>query len=577
MKKAKFLNLLLIALLSLALLLPNLGFSLQAEEESQAADATEAPAEDTAAEEEKAEPAEAEPSDPEAAEDSTEEADDLLPPPEKTMVAKINGDTSISLLEMNFQAGLLFQQLTQTPAFVPQASSILNSPVPNGEGEDVPLRDMILDLLQEELSLKAKVVKKAQAEGVELGEDDLALVDKFFASFAQNAAQNGLSPDQLLEQFFGPGATADKLRPLVEKDLLQSIYLEDLYNSYEISDEEIQAEYEANTANYDLVDFLLIQLDAEISEDDLAAVQKLLPELTEADFAEKLAPYSGKDEKGQESLIANSLQKGVAKQNMIPASADWLYDPARQAGDTTLVQGAKSQSALLFLSRYRDETQNFDSRHILIKQAGDTDLDYNVATATVNALVEGLKGNIDEDFFAELAGKYSQDPGSNKNGGLYEDVAPGSFVKPYEDFCLNPATQVGQIGLVHVSQEEAGYAGYHIIYFKGLRDANWYRAADSTLRAARQSAMLDQLKAESSFEYINDGRELIMPLATPVSGEEASAPEAMATEEASVPEAESSSTPEAEEPGTSEAEEVSEEASTETPSAEENSEQETQK
>ncbi len=548
MKKTKILNLLLIALMSLALLLPSLGLSLQAEEESQAADATEAPEAEAA---EDAEDAEAEASGQEGDESPADETDDLLPLPEKTMVAKINGDTNLSLLEMNFHAGLLFQQLTQTPAFVPQASSILNSPVPNGEGEEVPLRDMILNLLQEELSLKAKVVKKAQDAGAELSEDERALVDNFFASFAQNAAQNGLTVDELFEQFFGPGATEEKLRPLVEKDLLQSLYLKDFYDAYEISDDEIQAEYEANPDNYDLVDFLLVQLDAEISEEDLAEVQKLLPELTEADFAEKLAPFSGKDEKGQEALITNSLQQGVAKENLIPASADWLFDSDRQAGDTSLVEGAKSQSALLFISRYRDEAQNYDSRHLLIKEAGDTDLDYKVATATVNALLEGLKDHVDEDFFAELVGKYSQDPGSNKKGGLYEDVAPGSFVKPYEDFCLDPATQPGQIGLVHVTQEEGGYAGYHIIYFKGLHDANWYRAADNALRAARQAEMIDQLKAESSFEFINNGRELIMPLATPITEEEASAPaseesEASASKEASAPESEASDSPEAE-------------------------------
>lgn len=497
MKKYNIFSLLFIALLSLALLLPNLAPSLLAEEDATVAPTEEAPSES-----------------------SQEEADDLVPAPEDITVAKINGDSDISLLEMNFHAGLLFQQLTQTPAFLPQASSILQSMVPNDQGEDTPLRDMILKLLQEELALKAKVVQKAQEAGLELTDEDRSLVDNFFASFAQNAAQNGLSVNELLEQFFGPGATVEKLRPLVEKDLLQSLYLEDLYNSYYISDEEIAAEYEAHPEDYDLVDFLLVQLDAEISPEDLESVKGLLAECTEADFAEKLAPYSGKDEKGQEALIAGSLQKGIAKKNMIEASADWLFDLTRQAGDTTIVEGPKSQSALLFISRYRDESRNYDSRHILIKEAGDTDLDYQVATATVNALVDGLKAGASEDLFAELAGKYSQDPGSNKKGGLYEDVAPGSFVKPYEDFCLDPATQVGQIGLVHVTQEEGGYAGYHIIYFKGLRNANWHRAADNSLRAARQAEALDQLKADISFEFVDNGQELIIPLATPVAGED---------------------------------------------------------
>lgn len=499
MKNIKFSHLLLIMLLILALALPNLALDLRAEEAEETENAASA---DQAAEEE-----------------VQEEVDDV--PTDKTFVASLNGDTQISLLEMNFHAGLLFQQLTQTPAFAPQAADILSSPLP--DDPDKTVRDTILELLQQELALKIKLAQLAEEAATELTADDQALIDNFFNSFAQNALQSGVSTDQLLEQFFGPGANQEKLRPIVEKDLLQSLYLSEVYQAYEITEEEITAEYEANPQDYDLVDFLVVQLDAEISEEDLAKVQTILEEATEEDFAEQLAPFSGYASEDQEKVIASSRQEGVSARSMIPASVDWLFDPARKAGDTSLIQGTNSQSALFFISRYRDEGQNYDSRHILIKEAGDTELDYQVATATAQALYEGIKDQVDEDFFAELAAKYSQDPGSQQNGGLYEDVAPGSFVAPYENFCLDPDTQEGQLGLVHVSREEASYAGYHLIYFKGLRDPNWYRNADTKLRTARQEEFLENLKAENTLEYAEEGRELILPLPLPVEEEEAKA------------------------------------------------------
>lgn len=60
-----------------------------------------------------------------------------------------------------------------------------------------------------------------------------------------------------------------------------------------------------------------------------------------------------------------------------------------------------------------------------------------------------------EDF-AELAGTFSEDPGSKENGGLYENFSRGAMVKPFEDAAFN--VPVGEISDV----VETRY-GYHIL------------------------------------------------------------------------------------------------------------------
>ena len=60
-----------------------------------------------------------------------------------------------------------------------------------------------------------------------------------------------------------------------------------------------------------------------------------------------------------------------------------------------------------------------------------------------------------EDF-AKLAEAYSEDPGSNRNGGLYKNIGRGEMVKPFDDAAFS--VPVGNVSNI----VETRY-GYHIL------------------------------------------------------------------------------------------------------------------
>ena len=70
-----------------------------------------------------------------------------------------------------------------------------------------------------------------------------------------------------------------------------------------------------------------------------------------------------------------------------------------------------------------------------------------------------LAGDATEDSFAALANEKSQDPGSNTNGGLYENVYKGQMVEPFENWCFDESRVPGDTGLVKTSY------GCHVMYF----------------------------------------------------------------------------------------------------------------
>ena len=110
-----------------------------------------------------------------------------------------------------------------------------------------------------------------------------------------------------------------------------------------------------------------------------------------------------------------------------------------------------------------------DVRHVLLMpEGGETGADgYPVYTdeawAACQQKAEEIysqwqQGDLSEDSFAQLAMDYSVD-GNASTGGLYENVYKGQMVESFENWCFDPARQVGDHGLVKTPY------GYHIMFF----------------------------------------------------------------------------------------------------------------
>lgn len=425
----------------------------------------------------------------------------------------VNGDQPISLAEVNFHAALLFQQLAQIPAFSPEAQEYLDIELPTEEG-DKPMRQVIRELVLEELPGKHSIVALAQASGRQLAEEDQQVIENFVSSLKNNAAAQGIDFTEFLEAQFGPGIDEELLREFVTNDLLETAYLGDQFDSYSYSEEDLEEEFQAHPEKYSLLDYWEIKLDPELTDTELAAAAQTLSEQKEAlDFVQAALDYADKTpdflaQAGYDgSVEIEDFIRERAQKEQIPSvsldadSALWFLAADREEADSTLVQREDGSYALFFVSSVRDERQNYNSRHILINYRGDAEEDKTIALATIEAIEAAYKQDPSEEHFAELAQKYSDDSGSQQQGGLYEDIGQGRFVAPYEEFCLAPERAEGDVGFINY--EGSNYAGFHLVYFIGLEEVNWKRQCEQNLRQADQAALLEQIKAESQSEIID--------------------------------------------------------------------------
>ena len=98
-----------------------------------------------------------------------------------------------------------------------------------------------------------------------------------------------------------------------------------------------------------------------------------------------------------------------------------------------------------------------------------------------------------EATFGEVARKNSQDAGTMVTGGLYQGIRKGQMTQVLDDWCFDPARQVGDTVILRSQY------GVHILYFCGSREAAREEAETDYYRT-RQLALISEAKAAFPME-----------------------------------------------------------------------------
>lgn len=92
-----------------------------------------------------------------------------------------------------------------------------------------------------------------------------------------------------------------------------------------------------------------------------------------------------------------------------------------------------------------------------------------------------------EATFADAANKNTKDPGTKVNGGLYRSIRKGQMTKVIDDWCFDPARQVGDTAILRSDY------GVHILYFSGSRPVS-REAAEQDYYRQQQNALIAEAK-----------------------------------------------------------------------------------
>lgn len=190
--------------------------------------------------------------------------------------------------------------------------------------------------------------------------------------------------------------------------------------------------------------------------------------------AEALAPTAEEVDVYYQENSANYITNGI-EQNDMPANVNVRHILIKPAS----VPAGESTDA----SDPTEETQSQEELLALSREKAQSILD------------QWKAGEATEESFGALATKFTEDPGSASNGGLYENVLPGQMVAEFNDWCFDPARKPGDTALVETSY------GIHVMYFvSGADTAYWYSCASEDLTAQRMNDLMAETTAKYAME-----------------------------------------------------------------------------
>lgn len=395
------------------------------------------------------------------------------------IVAVVNDDV-ITEGQLNARLPLIKRQLAERRVRVPP-DPVLRKGV---------LDRMVLERLQLQLATRAGLVVKEEMVEREL---------------QRLAAQNRLSPEQLVVEFEKEGLGAREVREQVRNQLLIQRLLErEIGDRVTVSNTEVQ-NFLARTAGKAEVEYRLSHIVLAVPEtatpDAIEAVKKRAEALhaallTGADFQETAAANSQDDK----ALEGGNL--GWKKAGQLPGLfADAVADMAI-GGISPVLRSANGFHILkLDDKRGSDEAlpvQQMHLRHILIRP------NELLSAAEARNKLEKLRRRIENgEDFAALARANSDDTASSREGGDLGWVNPGQTVREFES-----AAQALELNVV--SEPIRTPYGWHLIEVLGrrqqdLRDERNLAAARAQIHARkadeRYEQWLRQLRDEAYVEY----------------------------------------------------------------------------
>lgn len=375
--------------------------------------------------------------------------------------------------------------------------------------------DYFLDQALEQMADIQAALKAADAEGFAYPTGVQAQYDDSIAALEAAAKASNLSVSQYLKNRFGASMSKAVYEEQLMRMLKYDAYTSAYNDSLTYTDSEIGEAYAADPNSYDKVSYEYVTISgaAESTQD---ADGNTVDPTEEETAAAKEAAKTSADEllaafQAGGDLEALTADNDSQKYSNVEAGTyssstlgDWVFDKARKAGDSAVLESGSDYLVAVFHDRFREEYNTIDVRHILVSlgtgELSSSDEGYEEEQTQLKAdakakadelLAQWQSGDATEDSFAALAMQESAD-GSKYDGGLYTEVYQGQMVDTFNDWCFDSSRKSGDTAVV-----ETQY-GAHVMYFVGEDLPRWQSQVVSSLKAEDYTEWATGLSADST-------------------------------------------------------------------------------
>lgn len=384
--------------------------------------------------------------------------------------------------------------------------------------------DFFDEMAVDNIGREKALLKAAKEEGFTY--DVAADYDEYREQLKEAASEAGTTVKEFVKQLYGAYATEARVKPYVQNGMYLNAYVDLLTERLEPAREEIQEYYDNDKASYDLVDYYLTSVDAELptepteladpaeetegeSEGEEGTEEAYKPSEAEIEAAMKLAKAEA-DKKEKTVKSEGELNTNKKRSAVTSVLRDWLFDDERKAGDTSVIEDSTLHRyyVVCFENRYLDETPSSNIR--VVVTAGDN------AQAILD---EWKSGDATEESFTALCEKYNDTSVFSAEGGLLEAVTPSGLPEELGDWVGESGRTEGDTAVISPASEENTY----VVYYAGPNDPEWVLSIRNTLLSQSMTEYMDTVVGEID---VDDPKENLRYLKVRAQEEAAAASEA---------------------------------------------------
>lgn len=319
---------------------------------------------------------------------------------------------------------------------------------------------------------------EAVASGYTLTEEDRAAIDEQLSAMEMYASLSNYSTDGYITAMYGRGVNRKTLESILPRLIIAQSWADRKLDSMTYTTEQLDSYYAEHADEYDYISYYYYtigtnneafeSLDGDEAKKAAAhdAAAEIIAGATDADsFTENVKAFQEDAAPGEQYLPGSRLGGD---------QGEWLLDASRKAGDATVIDTDSGSIAMLFIARDGNDYHLQNMRHILIEtesEADDngsyiyTDEAGEAAKAKIEEIMAEYEANPTEENFAALANQYSEDSGSNQNGGLYENIYHRQMVTSINDYLFDASRVPGDVAVLF--GESGYYQGWHLVYYVG--------------------------------------------------------------------------------------------------------------
>lgn len=239
--------------------------------------------------------------------------------------------------------------------------------------EENTWQQMFLNAATGMFNRTSALVQEGKKNGFELPQEERDYLDESFQQLSAAAISYGFeSVDDYLQTAFGPAATEEKFRVYLEEQYYASAYLQMLAEQEELTDEQIEAYYDENEADYassgvEKIDRNVISVrhvlivpeetdeEGNYTEEAWAAAEEkanaLYQQWLAGDQSEDSFSTLAMENSADGSASSGGIYTDVYPGQMVTEFNDWCFDESRQPGDSGVVKTRFGYHIMFFVEQ----------------------------------------------------------------------------------------------------------------------------------------------------------------------------------------------------------------------------------